>query len=37
MQTAALKIWDNVAQKGPQCAKAVGILKDFNRMMGRIK
>lgn len=37
MQTAALKIWDDVAQKGPQCAKAVGILKDFNRMMGRIK
>jgi TRAP-type mannitol/chloroaromatic compound transport system substrate-binding protein len=37
MQTAALKIWDEVAQKGPQCAKAVGILKDFNRMMGRIK
>ncbi|MCG2776588.1 MAG: TRAP transporter substrate-binding protein DctP [Desulfobacterales bacterium] len=37
MQTAALKIWDEVAQKGPQCAKAVGMLKDFNRMMGRIK
>jgi TRAP-type C4-dicarboxylate transport system substrate-binding protein len=37
MQTAAIKIWDEVAQKGPQCAKAVGMLKDFNRTMGRIK
>ena len=37
MQTAALEIWDEVAKKGPQCAKAVGMLKDFNRTMGRIK
>jgi len=37
MQTAALKIWDEVAQKGPQCAKAVEMLKEFNRQMGRIK
>jgi TRAP-type mannitol/chloroaromatic compound transport system substrate-binding protein len=37
MQTAALEIWDEVAQKGPQCAKAVGMLKDFNRTMGRIE
>ncbi|MFC1533255.1 TRAP transporter substrate-binding protein DctP [Thermodesulfobacteriota bacterium] len=37
MQSAALKIWDDVAKKGPQCAKAVEILKDFNRQMGRIK
>ena len=37
MQEAALKIWDDVAQKGPQCAKAVEMLKEFNRQMGRIK
>ncbi len=37
MQAAALKIWDEVAEKGPQCAKAVEMLKDFNRQMGRIK
>lgn len=37
MQTAALAIWDKVAQKGPHCAKAVEMLKDFNREMGRIK
>jgi TRAP-type mannitol/chloroaromatic compound transport system substrate-binding protein len=37
MQTAALKIWDEVAQKSPECAKAVEMLKDFNRQMGRIK
>lgn len=37
MQAAALKIWDDVAKKGPQCAKAVEMLKDFNRQMGRIK
>jgi len=35
MQTAALKIWDEVAQKDPLCAKAVGMLKDFNKQMGR--
>jgi TRAP-type mannitol/chloroaromatic compound transport system substrate-binding protein len=37
MQTAALKIWDEVAEKSPECAKAVDMLKDFNRQMGRIK
>ncbi len=37
MQTAALKIWDEVAEKDAACAKAVEILKDFNRKMGRIK
>jgi TRAP-type mannitol/chloroaromatic compound transport system substrate-binding protein len=37
MQTAALKIWDEVAQKDAACAKAVEMLKDFNRKMGRIK
>ncbi len=37
MQTAAMKIWDEVAQKDATCAKAVEMLKDFNRKMGRIK
>ena len=37
MQIAAFKIWDEVAQKGPHCAKAVDMLKDFNRQMGRVK
>jgi TRAP-type mannitol/chloroaromatic compound transport system substrate-binding protein len=37
MQTAALKIWDEVAQKDAACAKAVEMLKDFNRKMGRIQ
>ena len=37
MQTAALVIWDEVAQKDAASAKAVEILKDFNRKMGRIK
>ena len=35
MQTAALKIWDEVAQKDALCAKAVNMLKDFNKQMGR--
>jgi TRAP-type mannitol/chloroaromatic compound transport system substrate-binding protein len=35
MQVAARKMWDEVAQKGPQCAKAVQMLKDFNESMGR--
>ena len=35
MQKAALKIWDDVARKSPECAKAVQMLKDFNKSMGR--
>ena len=35
MQAAARKMWDDVAKKGPQCAKAVQMLKDFNKSMGR--
>lgn len=35
MQVAARKMWDEVAQKGPQCAKAVQMLKDFNESLGR--
>jgi len=37
MQVAAMKTWDEIAQKSPECAKAVEMLKDFNRKMGRIK
>ena len=37
LQAAALKMWDEVAQKGPACAKAVEMLKEFNRTLGRIK
>jgi TRAP-type mannitol/chloroaromatic compound transport system substrate-binding protein len=35
MQKAAMKIWDDVAKKGPACAKAVQMLKDFNKSLGR--
>ncbi len=35
MQVEARKMWDEVAKKGPQCAKAVQMLKDFNKSMGR--
>lgn len=35
MQKAAFKIWDDVAKKGPQCATAVQMLKNFNKSMGR--
>lgn len=35
MQKAAEKMWDEVAEKSPECAKAVGILKDFNKSLGR--
>lgn len=35
MQQAALKIWDEVAEKSPECAKAVQMLKDFNKSLGR--
>ncbi len=37
LQAAAIKMWDEVAKKGPACAKAVEMLKEFNRKMGRIK
>ena len=35
IQEAAKKLWDQVAAKGPECAKGVQILKDFNKSMGR--
>jgi len=35
IQKEAIKMWDKVAKKGPQCAKAVQMLKDFNTSMGR--
>lgn len=35
MQAAALATWDEVAQKSPDCAKAVQMLKDFHASLGR--
>ncbi len=35
MQEAAMKIWDETAKKGPQCAKAVEMLRDFQASLGR--
>jgi TRAP-type mannitol/chloroaromatic compound transport system substrate-binding protein len=35
MQKAAVKIWDDVAEKDPQCAKAVQMLREFNKSLGR--
>jgi len=37
MQAAAIKIWDEVAEKSPECARAVEMLKQFNRDLGRIE
>jgi TRAP-type C4-dicarboxylate transport system substrate-binding protein len=37
MQKAALKIWDEVAAKSPECAKGVKMLIDFNKALGRLK
>jgi TRAP-type mannitol/chloroaromatic compound transport system substrate-binding protein len=37
MQVAAMKTWDEVAQRSPECEKAVKMLMDFNRQMGRIR
>ncbi len=37
MQKAALKIWDEVAAKSPDCAKGVKMLVDFNKSLGRLK
>ena len=37
MQAAALSIWDDVAKLSPECAKAVEMVKEFNRKMGRIE
>lgn len=37
MQAAAIKIWDEVAELSPDCAKAVEMVKEFNRNMGRLQ
>lgn len=36
MREAAIKIWDEVAEKSPECAEAVKMIKKFNRDMGRL-
>lgn len=35
MKNAAMTTWDEVAQKSPECAKAVEMLKEFNKKLGR--
>ena len=35
MKNAAMTTWDEVAQKSPECAKAVEMLKEFNQKLGR--
>lgn len=35
MQVAAHKLWDEVADMNSDCAKAVKMLKDFNKSLGR--
>ncbi|MGD9124602.1 MAG: TRAP transporter substrate-binding protein DctP [Desulfarculaceae bacterium] len=36
MLKEAVKVWDDVAKKNPDCAKAVQMLKDFNKSLGRL-
>ncbi|KMY65723.1 hypothetical protein AAU61_20775 [Desulfocarbo indianensis] len=36
MLKEAVKVWDDVAEKNPECAKAVQMLKDFNKSLGRL-
>jgi len=35
MLVYAMKLWDEVAQKSPECATAIQMLKDFNKSLGR--
>ncbi len=35
MKAAALTVWDDVAKRSPDCAKAVQMLKDFQASLGR--
>ena len=35
LQKAAFKTWEDVAKKGPACAKAIQMLKDFHKSLGR--
>lgn len=37
MQKAALKVWDDIARESPECAKAVVMVKDLNRSLGRLQ
>ena len=37
MQAAAIKIWDEVAAMTPENKKAVDMIKEFNRSMGRMQ
>jgi TRAP-type C4-dicarboxylate transport system substrate-binding protein len=37
MVKMALPFWDEAAKKGPSCAKAIEMIKDFNKKMGRLE
>ena len=37
MLEEAVKVWDDVAKKNPECAKAVQMLVDFNKSLGRLQ
>ena len=37
MRGAALSYWDDIAAKSPRTAKAVNMLKEWNKLMGRIQ
>jgi len=36
MASAALKVWDKIAARSPECAEGIELLKSFNRQLGRI-
>lgn len=36
MQKEAVKIWDDIAEKSPEAAEAVEMIKEFNRDMDRL-
>lgn len=36
MVKAALPLWDEAEKKSPSCAKAIGMIKEFNKKMGRL-
>ncbi len=37
MQQEAVKMWDDIAEKSDRCAKAIEMLKEYNRKMGRLE
>jgi TRAP-type C4-dicarboxylate transport system substrate-binding protein len=37
MVKAALPLWDEAAKKSPSCAKAIEMIREFNKKMGRLE